>query len=169
MQQRDPQFGRVHSIEDVARATGIEAQRIHSQWPIQTVSTGLPFTIVPLREFSTLQNLHLDYASARPYLETSGGNFFYFLWPDVAARRARARMIFYNGEDPATGSAAGCAASWMVRHGVAEADQSVLIEQGVEMKRPSQIHVRAGREADRVTNVRVGGFCVEVLRGEVTL
>ena len=77
-------------------------------------------------------------------------------------------MMFYNGEDPATGSAAGCAAAWMVAHGVAQPEQRVLIEQGLEMKRPSRIFVRASRQDDRVVNVRVGGNVVEVLRGEVT-
>jgi len=76
-------------------------------------------------------------------------------------------MLFYNGEDPATGSASGCAAAWMVEHGVARPDEQVLIEQGVEMKRASWILVRASRRNDRVVNVRVGGNVVEVLRGEL--
>jgi trans-2,3-dihydro-3-hydroxyanthranilate isomerase len=78
-------------------------------------------------------------------------------------------MIFYNGEDPATGSAAGCAASWMVQHGVAKSDEHVLIRQGVEINRPSEIHVRAARDGDRVTDVRVGGHAVEILRGSARL
>ena len=78
-------------------------------------------------------------------------------------------MIFYNGDDPATGSAAGCCAAWMVAHGVAASEEQVLIEQGLEMHRPSSIFVRAKKAADnQVVNVRVGGNCVEVLRGEVT-
>jgi len=86
-------------------------------------------------------------------------------------------MIFYNGDDPATGSAAGCCAAWMVAHGVAASDEQVLIEQGLEMQRPSRIFVRATKQDNRqgnrhdnqVANVRVGGNCVEVFRGEVTL
>jgi trans-2,3-dihydro-3-hydroxyanthranilate isomerase len=78
-------------------------------------------------------------------------------------------MLFYNGEDPATGSAAGCAAAWMVAHGVAKPDERVLIEQGVEMKRPSRISVRASHRDNRVVNVRVGGHSVEIMRGEVFL
>jgi trans-2,3-dihydro-3-hydroxyanthranilate isomerase len=77
--------------------------------------------------------------------------------------------MFYNGEDPATGSAAGCAAAWMVAHGVAEPEEQVLIEQGIEMRRPSRIFVRAGLQDNRIVNVRVGGNAVEVLRGEVFL
>ena len=82
-------------------------------------------------------------------------------------------MIFYNGDDPATGSAAGCCSAWMVAHGVAASDEQVLIEQGLEVHRPSRIFVRATKENNRqdnhVVNVRVGGNCVEVLRGEVAL
>jgi trans-2,3-dihydro-3-hydroxyanthranilate isomerase len=89
------------------------------------------------------------------------------------AARLHARMPFYNGDDPATGSAAGCAAAWMVAHGVAEPDQRVLIEQGIEMQRPSRIFVRASRQNNlrdnRIVNVRVGGSAVEVMRGEVFL
>jgi trans-2,3-dihydro-3-hydroxyanthranilate isomerase len=76
-------------------------------------------------------------------------------------------MLFYNGEDPATGSAAGCASAWMVAHGVAQPDERVLIEQGVEMKRPSRIFVRASKTDNRVVNVRVGGNAVEVMRAQM--
>jgi trans-2,3-dihydro-3-hydroxyanthranilate isomerase len=76
-------------------------------------------------------------------------------------------MIFYNGEDPATGSAAGCTAAWMAMHGVAKSDERLLIEQGIEANRPSRIFVRAEKTTDRVVNVRVGGQAVEVARGEL--
>ena len=82
---------------------------------------------------------------AAEYLARSGGKFFYFVCRETVNPKARlhARMIFYNGEDPATGSAAGCCAAWMVAHGVAASDEQVLIEQGLEMHRPSCIFVRA--------------------------
>ena len=108
---------------------------------------------------------------ATEYLTQTGGRFFYFVTRETVDREARlhARMLFYNGEDPATGSAAGCTAAWMVAHGVAKSDERVLIEQGIEMKRPSRIFVRASRSDNRVVNVRVGGNAVEILRGEVFL
>ena len=54
-----------------------------------------------------------------------------------------ARMQFYNGEDPATGSASGCTIAYLVRHGLAASGQPIVIEQGIEMLRPSRIHVQA--------------------------
>jgi trans-2,3-dihydro-3-hydroxyanthranilate isomerase len=170
MTQVDPNFGLTHDRETVVRASGLRDGDIDPSLPIQTVSTGLVFTVVPLRGLDVIRRLQLDLKSASEYLERSqGGKFFYFVTRETVDPTARlhARMLFYNGEDPATGSAAGCAAAWMVAHGVAKPDERVLIEQGVEMLRPSRIFVRAARQDDRVVNVRVGGNAVEVLRGEV--
>src|SRR5579862_6404442 len=170
MTQMDPKFGQAHDRETVVRATSLRDGDIDPSLPIQTVSTGLPFTLVPLRGLEAIRRLRVDLKSAGEYLERSGGGkFFYFVTRETVdtAARLHARMLFYNGEDPATGSAAGCAAAWMVANGVARADERVLIEQGVEMLRPSRIFVRASRMDNRVVNVRVGGNAVEVLRGEI--
>jgi trans-2,3-dihydro-3-hydroxyanthranilate isomerase len=170
MTQVEPKFGPAHDRETVVRATSLRDGDIDPSLPIQTVSTGLPFTVVPLRGLEAMRRLQVDLKGAGEYLERSGGgNFFYFVTRETVDPTARlhARMLFYNGEDPATGSAAGCAAAWMVANRVAQPDERVLIEQGVEMLRPSRIFVRAARMDDRVVNVRVGGNAVEVLRGEV--
>src|SRR6266404_9440945 len=171
MRQRDPEFGMTFSREEVARVIGIAADEIPPEWPIEIVSTGLPFTIVPFRNQETLANLNFSYAQAAKFLKNTEAKFSYFVCPQRREGRleARARMFFYGGEDPATGSAAGCAASWMVQHGIANSDEQVVIRQGVEIRRPSEIHVRATRDGQRVTTVRVGGYAVEVLRGTVRL
>jgi trans-2,3-dihydro-3-hydroxyanthranilate isomerase len=107
-----------------------------------------------------------------PYLAGIGSPaFFYFICRETVDPNAtlHARMIFYNGEDPATGSAAGCCTAWAVRHGVLAPEAQGLIEQGMETRRPSFIYIRAGRTDDAVTNVRVGGNVVQVINGEVTM
>jgi len=171
MTQNDPVFGVVHDREAVATATGLTIDAFDSSLPIQTVSTGLPFTVAPLKSLSVIRNLKVNVHKATEYLEKSGGKFLYFVSRETLDPSAglHARMVFYNGEDPATGSAAGCTAAWMVQHGVAEPEQRVLIEQGVEMRRPSRIFVRASRRDNRVVNVRVGGNAIEVIRGEIFL
>ncbi len=175
MTQLDPTFVMQHDREAVARATGLRPQDFDDSLPIETVSTGVPFTVTPLKSLAVIQNLQIDLNRGAEYLSRTGGKFFYFVARETVDREARlhARMLFYNGEDPATGSAAGCTAAWMVAHGVAKPDERVLIEQGVEMKRPSRIFVRAsfaGKSPDnRVVNVRVGGNSVEIMRGEVYL
>jgi trans-2,3-dihydro-3-hydroxyanthranilate isomerase len=171
MTQLNPTFMIQHERAAVARATGIAVQDFDDSLPIETVSTGVPFTVVPLKSLAVMQNLRVDLNRAGEYLAQTGGKFFYFVTRETVDPDARlhARMLFYNGEDPATGSAAGCAAAWMVAHGVAKPDERVLIEQGVEMKRPSRIFVRASRSDNRVVNVRVGGHSVEIMRGELYL
>ena len=171
MTQIDPTFGMRHEREAVAQATGLRVQDFDDSLPIQTVSTGVPFTVAPLKSLAVMRNLQIDRNRAAEYLTRTEGKFFYFVTRETVDREARlhARMLFYNGEDPATGSAAGCSAAWMVAHGVATPDERVLIEQGVEMKRPSRIFVRASQSDNRVVNVRVGGHSVEIMRGEVFL
>jgi trans-2,3-dihydro-3-hydroxyanthranilate isomerase len=171
MTQIEPTFGMQHEHEAIARATGLRVEDFDDSLPIETVSTGLPYTVTPLKSLAVLRNLQVDLKRGTEYLAQTGGRFFYFVTRETVDREARlhARMLFYNGEDPATGSAAGCTAAWMVAHGVAKPDERVLIEQGVEMKRPSRIFVRASRSDNRVVNVRVGGNAVEILRGEVFL
>jgi len=171
MTQIDPTFGMQHDREAVARATGLSVQDFDDSLPIETVSTGLPYIVTPLKSLAVIQTLQIDPYLSAEYLNRTGGKFFYFVSRETVDREARvhARMLFYNGEDPATGSAAGCSAAWMVAHGVAKSDERVLIEQGVEMNRPSRIFVRAARRDNRIVNVRVGGHSVEIMRAEVFL
>jgi trans-2,3-dihydro-3-hydroxyanthranilate isomerase len=182
MSQRDPVFGSIHSTEALAREVlHWDPSDLDPRLPIQTVSTGLVFAIVPVASVEKLRALELDWKRAEAYLAKTDAKFLYFVAPNgrreqnptggsqLPEKRFRSRMIFYNGEDPATGSAAGCATAWMVEHGVIGSDEAALIEQGVEIRRPSQIHVRASRTADGVRNVRVGGYSVEVTRGTLAL
>ena len=171
MTQRDPEFGQKHSREEVARAAGLAVDDIAADLPIQTVSTGNAFAIVPLKSLAVLNKLSPAWANMKTYLEKTDAKFFYFVSREALSPDAKlqARMIFYNGEDPATGSAAGPCAAWAVQYGLVPPDQQALLEQGVEMKRRSRIFFSAGRNGDKIVNVRVGGHAVEVVRGEVFL
>ena len=172
MTQLDPIVGMQHEREAVARATGLSVHDFDDSLPIETVSTGIPYIVTPLKSLAIMRDsLKIDQSRAAEYLAKTAGKFFYFVTRETVDRAARlhARMLFYNGEDPATGSAAGCSAAWMVAHGVAKSEERVLIEQGVEMNRPSRIFVRASLGDNRVVNVRVGGHSIEIMRGEVFL
>jgi trans-2,3-dihydro-3-hydroxyanthranilate isomerase len=168
MRHLDPVFGQRHSMAEVAQAVGLSQSELDDRFPIETVSTGLPFAIVAIRSLATLQNLRCDWRRLSEYLAFTDAHFFYFVSRETVAAEARlhARMLFYGGEDPATGSAAGCAAAWMRRHEIARDDERVIIEQGLEAKRPSTIYVRARGGPAEVTDVHVGGYVTEVARGE---
>ena len=172
MRQSEPQFGRIHSHSDVAKVLGVWVAEFDETLPIQTVSTGLGFTMVAFRSLATLQKLNASWGQIASYFASMGGSgFFYFVCRETVSPAAtlHARMIFYNGEDPATGSAAGCCAAWAVQHGVLAPDRQGLIEQGIETRRPSFIYIRADKSQDTITNVRVGGNVVQVIDGKVTM
>ena len=172
MRQVDPQFGREHSHAEVAELLGLPMSDLDESLPIQSVSTGMWFTMVPFRSLATLQNLKASWHQMESHLRGLGDNsFFYFVCRETVDPKAtlHARMIFYNGEDPATGSAAGCCTAWAVRHGVLEPEKQGLIEQGIETRRPSFLYVRAEKRGGAVTNVRVGGNVVQIINGKVTM
>jgi trans-2,3-dihydro-3-hydroxyanthranilate isomerase len=171
MRQNDPNFGEMHSPRAVADALGLALDDIDLTLPIQTVSTGVAFCIVPLRSLEVAARLAIPQAESQAYLAQSDAKFFYCITRAAAGSGAEwhARMQFYNGEDPATGSASGCVTAYLVRHGLAASGQKIVIEQGIEMLRPSRITVQAAMAGDRVTDVRVGGRTIPIASGRVFL
>jgi trans-2,3-dihydro-3-hydroxyanthranilate isomerase len=172
MHQVDPVFGPLHNRDTVAALLDLRPSDIADDWPIQTISTGLPFAIVPIKQLSTLRSLRLDLRKVYEYLDRQEPKCeFYYVTRDTndADVGLRARSIYPLGEDPATGSAAGCTAAWMVRYGITQPEQTVHILQGAEIKRPSQIFVRARRAGEKIVNVRVAGHAVEIMQCEVSL
>ncbi len=169
MTQRDPEFGQKHDRETVARLTGLNVADIADDVPIQTVTTGNPFAMVPVKSLAVLQNMAPSWSLIGQYLAKTDAKFFYFVSREAVNPEAKlqSRMFFYNGEDPATGSAAGPCAAWAVQYGVIRPEEQVLMEQGVEMKRRSRIYISAGQQGNKVVNVRVGGHAVEVVQAEM--
>ena len=167
MKQNDPVFGTTHPRAEIAAALGLhEADLLAAPLP-QTVSTGLAFCIVPLRSIEILRNLMISQREATAWLAQSNAKFFYCIAPteQTTGTQWHARMQFYGGEDPATGSAAGCSISWLVRHGLAQSDQSVVIEQGIEILRPSRITAQASLVDGEVRYVHVSGRTIPVATG----
>jgi trans-2,3-dihydro-3-hydroxyanthranilate isomerase len=131
----------------------------------------MPFCMVPLRSLEAASRLAIPQPVAQAYLARTDAKFFHCITrasPESGADW-HARMQFYNGEDAATGSASGCAISYLVRHGLAASGSTVILEQGVEMLRPSRIHVQATSESGRITEVLVGGRTIPIATGRLFL
>lgn len=170
MTQRDPEFGAELDPATVARVTALTLADLSPSAPPQVVSTGTGFAIVVLRSHEALARLRVDQEAATPYLRERGGRWFYVMGPTGSAvPEWRARMQFYGGEDPATGSAAGCAISYLVRHGFVAPDQRIHVQQGVEIGRTSDLFLAANLVAGKVTDVRVAGSTVRVAKGQLFL
>jgi trans-2,3-dihydro-3-hydroxyanthranilate isomerase len=170
MTQRDPQFGAV--IEDraaVARALGRSIEDLDPDLPVQIVNTGLPFVIVPLRSLDVAQNIRLYPEEKQKIPEAADLGLYTFTQETVGASTVHARPASAGREDPATGSAAGCLGSYLVKHNVAAPGSEVVIEQGVEILRPSRLVTKADKDGDKVVNIRVGGQVFVALKGELQL
>lgn len=173
MQQHDPVFGVVHDAADISRVTGIPLVDIDTGSPIQTVSTGLAFCVVPLRSREALTRLEIPQAAAAAYLAAKGAKFFYVVAPAGVSEAGlplfRSRMQFYNGEDPATGSAAGCAISWMVKNDRVLSGTLVEFDQGSEIGRPSHLFAQCSLTDGEIGSVFVSGRTVPVAKGVFSL
>ncbi len=174
MTQRDPEFGAELDPNEVAHLAGLSPDDLDSSVRPQVVSTGTAFAIVLLRQPDALGRLKVNQEQAAGVLRALGARWFYVLAPspdenENGAKGYRARMQFYGGEDPATGSAAGCAISYLVGHDVVRPGERIHVRQGVEILRPSDLYLSAQRQDARVTDVRVGGRTVLVAKGSLFL
>lgn len=171
MTQRDPEFGAMLNPAKVARLCGLRAEDLDRALPPQVVSTGTAFAIVALRSLDALARLEVSHDEATPWLRERGARWFYVLAPALDSNqdgaKYRSRMQFYGGEDPATGSAAGCAISHLVAHGAVASGVEIVLQQGIEIGRPSNIRASARRLDDKVSDVRVGGSTVLVAKGRL--
>ena len=173
MTQRDPEFGAELDRADVAHLAGLQSDDLDPALPPQVVSTGTAFAIVALRSEAALARLKVNQEEATVWLRERGARWFYVIAPgpdqNQDPTKWRARMQFYGGEDPATGSAAGCAIAYLVARGAVSPGARVHLRQGVEMGRPSDLFLSAKRESARVRDVRVAGSTVLVAKGQLFL
>jgi trans-2,3-dihydro-3-hydroxyanthranilate isomerase len=177
MTQRDPEFGVELDPLEVARLTGLAPEDLDPRLPPQIVSTGTPFAVVPLRSHEALARLKVNHDEATQWLRERGARWFYVLGPTgVQAPAWRARMQFNGAEDPATGSAAGCAIAYLVARGAVEPGVRIALRQGLEIARPSDLYlsaqiqnVPAQEQSPRVHHVRVAGSTVLVAKGRLFL
>jgi trans-2,3-dihydro-3-hydroxyanthranilate isomerase len=170
MTQPDPTFRETLDPVKVAELTGLDIADIDPAHSPQIVSTGTPFAIVMLCSVASLARLNVRQQEATNWLRERGARWFYVLAPTGSSQPDyRARMQFNGGEDPATGSAAGCAIAYLVKHEAVLPGQQIHLRQGVEIARPSDLFLAADRLSGRVFNVRVAGSTVLVAKGQLFL
>ncbi len=167
MTQRNPDFGPELDSTRVSDLCGLTPDDLDPAHPPQIVSTGNGFAIVILRSLEALARLNVRQQEAAAYLRPLNGRWFYIMAPQEEGFRAR--MQFNGGEDPATGSAAGCAISYLVARNIVPSGKRIHLRQGVEMGRPSDLFLTANLDTLKVTNVRVGGSTVLVATGKFLL
>lgn len=161
----------------IAAAIGVPFDALHPDLPPQAVGTGNTFLMAPLASAEAVSSAVADtrlLTDLESELSVTGIFFFAFV-ETPEGPRLRARMFAPGAgvpEDPATGSAAGPAGVYLALHGavpggVASGRGRFLIDQGVEMGRPSELDVTVLVEGGKPSGVRVEGSAVLVMRGEI--
>ncbi len=172
MTPKEATFSEVFDVGELAPLLTVDRADIDTGFPIQSVSTGLPFVLLPLRSLEAvrragvMRDKWLDWVKDRP-----AKMLFVFCRQTVDPGNhihARAFADYYGiVEDPATGSANSCFAAYLVKHRYFGTDQiDVRVEQGYEIGRPSLIYLRAGRSGERI-EVNVGGKVIPIARAEL--
>jgi len=171
MKQKSPDFGPTLNAAAMADILGLDVRQIDPAFPIQEVSTGLWFVVVPLTDRNAIKQarVNLDrYATWSPQQQEDGILVFCpEPYRDENDLNVRVFVPYYGiAEDPATGSGNGCLAGYLVKHryfGGAQID--VRVEQGYEINRPSLLRLRA-EQRDESIDVNVGGKVVMVAQGQ---
>lgn len=169
-----------HEQVEIARALGHDVDDLDESLPIQIISTGLPFLAVPMRSLADLRQCRVD-AAALSNLYTEAGSTGCLVFSretlEIGASRAHARMFAPADnipEDPATGSATGALAAYLIHHDAIvvqpeEDSYNFTIEQGDFMGRPSRINAEVKGGPGRIEQVRIGGKSVVIVNGELLL
>lgn len=171
MTQGRPTFGAViDNRAQVAAAIGLRASDLAEQLPVQEVSCGVPYLMVPLRDRAAVDRTVPDAAALSRLAAVSSVHPAIFLFAQEGTTAYSRMFAPALGvlEDPATGSASGPLGCYLVQHGcvAGEAARRIVSHQGVKMGRASRIHMSIGGEPGAIEDVRVGGEAVLVARGE---
>jgi trans-2,3-dihydro-3-hydroxyanthranilate isomerase len=177
MAHREAEFGaKRDDRERIAQALGITAADIRDDLPMQVVSTGFPFVFVPLRTLDALANCTSNAAPIAALFKRGeqAPLIYMFVANEWGEFSARSRMFAPNDgipEDPATGSAAAPFGAYAAMYGLIKPapKASFLIQQGVEMGRPSEIRVEVARKDSGAFAIRIGGRCAIVGEGSMFL
>ncbi|MDQ3705643.1 MAG: PhzF family phenazine biosynthesis protein [Chloroflexota bacterium] len=177
MTQPNPRFGPVlDDLATVAEMLSIGPGDINTDLPVEVVSCGVPFLYVPVRDLATMRRLRMREEVWSRLLEPMDVGEVFVFAPEVEYEGSTVHSrMFAPGmgitEDPATGGASGPLGSYLVRYGLVPADPTAYIvsEQGIEMGRPSFIHIQITRDGEEIVRVQVGGQAVYMGEGDIEL
>lgn len=155
---------------ELVTTVGLEPEELApaSGAPPGCFSCGVPFLFVPLRDRAAVERARIDSVAWRRHLAgTPGANVFVFAPSETRGVDWRARMFaptYGIEEDPATGSAVAAFAGWLAR-GAADGTHRWVVEQGIEMGRPSRLELEAEISGGQARVVHVGGHSVMMSEG----
>ncbi|HTL89983.1 MAG TPA: PhzF family phenazine biosynthesis protein [Leptolyngbya sp.] len=171
MRQNAPIFGQQFELETIAPILGLSSDQIDDRFPLAEVSTGVPFLIVPLKTQAALKQAKVNKDLFFKLIATTEAKaILVFCAETLDPMNQLSVRVFADGlgipEDPATGSANGCLAAYLVQHAYFGGSSiDIRVEQGYEMGRPSLLLLRAEKE-NEAFEISVGGKVILIAKGE---
>jgi trans-2,3-dihydro-3-hydroxyanthranilate isomerase len=171
MKQIEPIFIREHKAEVLANILGLDVSQIDERFPVEEVSTGLPFFIVPLKNIATLKKAKIDREKYFDLIKNTVAKGILVFCPETHEPQNNISVrvfVDYYGvpEDPATGSGNGCLVGYLVKHRyLGQESINLRSEQGYEIGRPSLLLLKT-EPANAKVNISVGGKSIVVAQGE---
>lgn len=172
MKQLQPIFGKEFDPKLISEILNLDLNDIDIRFPIQIVSTGLPTIIVPLKTLDAIKRVKLSNKKYFQLINSIDAKTILVFCPETYKKENCLNTRFfapYLGipEDPATGSANGCLAGYLVKHNYFEKDKiNIRVEQGYEIGRPSLLYLKANKK-DKEIDVFVGGNVIIIAKGNI--
>ncbi|MEP7359317.1 MAG: PhzF family phenazine biosynthesis protein, partial [Anaerolineales bacterium] len=172
MKQNPPEFRARLDAGVMAAVLGLDPGDIDGRFPIEEVSTGLPFIVVPLPSLTVLQRVRVNHDKYFALIANAWAKGLLVFCPEARSPENQFSVrvfVEYYGvpEDPATGSGNGCLAAYLVKHRYSgQAVIEARVEQGHQVGRPSLLHLKAADGEDGI-RVEVGGQAITVAKGEL--
>jgi trans-2,3-dihydro-3-hydroxyanthranilate isomerase len=172
MRQKPPIFGKSFSKNRIANVLGLSISDLDPKFPVQLVSTGIPFVVVPLTGLKAIRRIRIDNVGLAQLFKETKSTVILVFSPETYSRENDLNVRVFGlpsviPEDPATGSGNGCLAAYLVKQrylGTEEVD--LKVEQGYEINRRSLLMLRAKETSDGI-KVEVGGRVQFVAKGEL--
>jgi trans-2,3-dihydro-3-hydroxyanthranilate isomerase len=166
MKQKPPVFNQTYSVEELAPILQLPQESFDGRYPIQEVSTGMPFIIVPLKTLAAVKKARVNLGLLEKIADRIHGGILIYCPETYQKENTLNVRVFVdlNGipEDPATGSGNGCLAAYLSKYKYFGSDKvDARVEQGCEINRPSLLMLKAQATADSI-DIFVGGKVVLV-------
>lgn len=172
MTPKEASFHEVFDAKEIAPLLRVRPEDIDEDFPIETVTTGLPFVFVPMRSLDAVKRAAAVRDAWLGWVKDKQAKMVmvFCRQAEEPGNHIHARVFadcYGIVEDPATGSANSCLAAYLVKHRYFDDDKiDIRVEQGYEIGRPSRIYLRA-RELDGRIHVQVGGRVFVVMEGKL--
>ncbi|MEW5924321.1 MAG: PhzF family phenazine biosynthesis protein [Candidatus Zixiibacteriota bacterium] len=174
MKQNQPEFGEVHDRTEIAPLLGLDTDDIDNDFPLEEVSTGFYTSIVPLKCIDAVRRARVMVGDFLSYVQNKKAKTVLIFSRETIYDENDLHVRFFADflgvpEDPATGSANGCLAVYLVKNKYFGRDAiDIKVEQGYEINRPSLLLLRANATGKQI-NVHVGGRVQMMAKGELYL